>query len=177
MVLVQADRQEKKEELSSHSQGRAIHHVPEESDCDHEIGLAAVLHGCYGVASFDESNSNYEMVMAAVSKHGCALQIASKKLERNYEIVMAAVSKNGLALEYASEKLKSNHEIVLAAVSENPEALQHASEELKSNHEIVMAAVLQNGMALQFCVPRAQGQPRDGHGSSSQAPHGREACI
>ena len=48
---------------------------------------------------FDESNSSYERVMAAVSKHGRALRHASRKLTSNYNIVVAAVSQDGFALE------------------------------------------------------------------------------
>lgn len=96
-----------------------------------------------------EIQSDYDLVIKAVSKSGGALRFASEVLRRNREVVLTAVSQDGLALEFAPE-LQDNPDIVSAAVASNASAMKFASERLRGDEKFVLSLMRRSSFALRY---------------------------
>jgi len=138
----------------------SISNLSHEQKSDFDIVLAAVSRGGYALTYASETlKDDGVIVLAAVSRGGNGLIYASERLQDDGDIVFAAVTKDGFELNYASKRLKDNGDIVLAAVTESGFALEYASERLKDNRNFALAAVRRSRYALGYISAELQADP------------------
>mmetsp|Transcript_32079 Transcript_32079/g.65332 ORF Transcript_32079/g.65332 Transcript_32079/m.65332 type:complete len:1912 (-) Transcript_32079:226-5961(-) len=138
--------------------GKALEYVSEHLKKDRGLILAAVKQSgmCleYAMlgkeASPEDSETRFDIVLAAVQEDGLALQHAPDEMKDISRLVLKAVEQNGFALEFASKSLKESQEVVTAAVKEEGRALKFASDKMQDNLQVVLTALSENGLALEF---------------------------